>query len=198
VNKQDIAAYFDALAPRWDAELIRRDAVIEQILRNADIASGMDVLDVACGTGVLLQDYLNRDVNSVYGVDISGAMIAHAKRKFADVSKIHLYHADIETLSLPLRFDRVMLYNALPHFPSMERIVETLCAFCKTGGRVTIAHGMSRAQINSIHAARAGKISQNLLPAEELASLLRRYLDVDIVVSDEHMYQVCGQKIERA
>ena len=57
MNKQDVIEFFDRLAPGWDAGLIRSDSVIAEILDNAGVKAGVDVLDVACGTGVLFPDY---------------------------------------------------------------------------------------------------------------------------------------------
>ena len=61
MNKQDIIAFFDRCAPSWDAEMIKNDAIIEKILDNAEIEAGMDILDVACGTGVMFPYYLQRE-----------------------------------------------------------------------------------------------------------------------------------------
>ena len=72
MNKQDVISFFDRLAPQWDADMIRHDDVIATILDNAGVSQGVDVLDVACGTGVLFPDYLSRDVGSLTAVDISG------------------------------------------------------------------------------------------------------------------------------
>ena len=58
MNKQDIISFFDRLAPQWDADMIRSDEIINLILDTADVTSSKDVLDVACGTGVLFPDYL--------------------------------------------------------------------------------------------------------------------------------------------
>ena len=64
MNKQDVIAFFDRLAPGWDADLIKNDGIIEKILDNAEVEAGMDVLDVACGTGVVqnfTDDYITFD-----------------------------------------------------------------------------------------------------------------------------------------
>ena len=65
MDKREITAFFDRLAPTWDEDLVRNEEVIRIILDNAQIAPGKRVLDVACGTGVLIPDYLRRDVASV-------------------------------------------------------------------------------------------------------------------------------------
>ena len=57
MHKQDVIEFFDRLAPQWDADMIRSDAIIGKIMDGAGIAPGLDVLDVACGTGVPFPDY---------------------------------------------------------------------------------------------------------------------------------------------
>ena len=53
MEKKDIIAFFDQCAPTWDAGMIKNDRIIETILDHTGICAGMDVLDVACGTGVM-------------------------------------------------------------------------------------------------------------------------------------------------
>lgn len=60
IDKADVIEFFDRCAPSWDAELIRSDRKINIILDNAGVGEGSRVLDVACGTGVLIPDYIRR------------------------------------------------------------------------------------------------------------------------------------------
>ena len=83
MNKQDVIAFFDRCAPSWDADMIKSDEIIGKILDNAEVAEGMDVLDVACGTGVMFDYYLQRNVASVTGIDISPEMAKLAQCKYA-------------------------------------------------------------------------------------------------------------------
>ena len=53
MDKQDVIEFFDRCAPTWDAEMIKSDAIIGKILDNAEVGPDMDILDVACGTGVM-------------------------------------------------------------------------------------------------------------------------------------------------
>ena len=75
MNKQDVIAFFDRLAPQWDEDMIRDDGIIGKILDEGQVTAGKEVLDVACGTGVVIPDYLARDVASVTAVDISPEMV---------------------------------------------------------------------------------------------------------------------------
>ena len=70
MNKTDIIEFFDRCALGWDAETVKNERLIETILDNALVEQGKDVLDVACGTGVLFEDYLKRGA-AVTAVDIS-------------------------------------------------------------------------------------------------------------------------------
>ena len=82
MKKQDVIEFFDRMAPQWDADMIRHDDIINKILDGAGVREGVKVLDVACGTGVLILDYLDRGVESVTGVDIAPEMIRIASEKF--------------------------------------------------------------------------------------------------------------------
>ena len=194
MEKSEIIAFFDRCPPTWDAEQIDRSAAIETILDNAQIAAGLDVLDVACGTGILFPHYLSRCVKSITGIDISPEMAGRAAEKFADEPGILVLCGDVETAEFDRQFDRVMVYNAFPHFPDPARLIARLAALLKDGGRLTIAHGMSREQINAHHAGAAQHVSCDLLAAEELQALFAPYFHVDVVISDDEMYEVSGIK----
>ena len=48
MQQSDVIAYFDSCAPTWDETNAHKDDIIGKILDNAEISSGMDILDVAC------------------------------------------------------------------------------------------------------------------------------------------------------
>lgn len=191
---RDVIAFFDRLAPNWDAAQIDRYAVIESILDNAGVGAGQRVLDVACGTGILFEHYLRRGVASVTGVDISPEMAKLAARKAAGHPQIRVVCGDIERVTLDTPFDAVVVYNAFPHFEDGARLIEGLWDRLAEGGRLTVAHGFSRETINARHGSDAHRVSQGLMPADDLAALFRPRFDVDVVISNGEMYQVAGTK----
>ena len=194
MDKKDVIAFFDACAPTWDAEMIKSDDIVAEILDNAQVSENMTVLDVACGTGVLFDDYLARGVRRVVGIDISPAMAAIAADKYAADPRVEVVCGDVEEHPFDTRFDRIVVYNAFPHFPDPRRLIATLSALLGEGGRLTVAHGMSREAIDACHRGGASKISNGLMAAEDLARLCAPHLKVDVVISDERMYQVSGVK----
>lgn len=191
MNKKLIASFFDSCAPWWDDDMIRNEDVIAAILDNCGIGPGDHVLDVACGTGVLFPDYLKRQVASVTGIDISPEMARIAAEKFPQVQVIC---GDVESTGFDRQFDRIMVYNAFPHFPNPGRLIRILAGMVRPGGRLSVAHGMSRAALLDHHAGRAASVSIDLIHEDELADLFSPWFDVDVVVSDNRMYQVCGTR----
>lgn len=188
MEKKDIAAFFDRCAPWWDEDMIRNEELIAAILNNGGIKEGIHVLDVACGTGVLFPDYLKRGVASVTGIDISPEMAKIARTKFPQV---HVICGDVENTDFGRQFDAVMVYNAFPHFPDPAKLIGILAGLTKPGGRLTIAHGMSRSALIQHHE-RASKVSIDLLEEQELAKLFAPWFDADVIISTDRMYQVSG------
>lgn len=193
IKKTDVIDFFDRCGPTWDAEMVRSDEKINAILDNAGVHSGSRVLDVACGTGVLMPDYLSRGVASVTGIDISPEMIKIAEQKFSQ-DNIRFVCGDVETADVGSAFDAIVIYNAFPHFPDQERLIAHLATLLAPDGILTVAHGASRETIDAHHHGFASKVSVGLMPAEELADMFAKYLEVTTVISNEKMYQVAGKR----
>ena len=191
MEQQEVIRFFDRCAPSWDVGLVRNEAVISAILDNAGVKAGVDVLDVACGTGVLFPDYLKRGVASLTAIDISPEMVKLARQKYP---KVCVLCGDVEQTVFDQCFDVIMIYNAFPHFPDPARLIGRLARWVKPGGRLSVAHGMSREKLLQHHAGTASRVSVDLLEGNALAALFAPYFDVDTVISDERMYQVAGRK----
>lgn len=191
MNKDTIKEFFNDLAPRWDNEPIADKEIIDTILDNAGINENISVLDVACGTGVLFPFYLQRNVKSITAIDLSPQMVKIAKNKFPQADVIC---GDAENITFPHQFDAIMIYNAFPHFPNPKALIENLSKALKTNGKISIAHGMSKKELDDIHMKSAGKVSNILPECEELKKILEPYFNVDIMISNDKMYQVTGIK----
>lgn len=194
MEKKDIIAFFDRCAPTWDAEMIKSDKIIGTILDNAEVEAGMDILDVACGTGVLFDYYLERNVTSVTGIDISPEMARIAAEKYAGEQRVQVICGDVEEYAFDRKFDRIVVYNAFPHFSYPKRLIKILAGLLKEDGRLTVAHGRSREAIDGHHSGSASKVSNGLMAAESLKRIFDAHFDVEVVISNRHMYQVSGVK----
>ena len=195
MDKSAVAAYFNHLASEWDNGLEKDETLLALILDNAEVKEGSSVLDVACGTGVMIPYYLERRVSEVTGVDISSEMINIAEGKFQDLSdRVSFVCGDAETYDFGRTFDNILIYNAFPHFPDPDGIIRRLAGLLNNGGTLTVAHGMSRNKLDAHHSGSAREVSVKLLPEDELADIFSRYLQLTCVISDDRMYQVCGKK----
>ena len=194
MEKKDIIEFFDRCASDWDAQMIKSDVIIGKILDNAEVGAGMDILDVACGTGVMFEYYLQRDVSSVTGIDIAPEMARIAAEKYKKEPKVQVICGDVEEYAFDRKFDRIVVYNAFPHFPYPKRLIKHLASLLKENGRLTIAHGMSREAIDNHHSGSASKVSNGLMSADSLKKLFDPYFDVEIVISNSQMYQLSGVK----
>ena len=193
IETKEVIEFFDRLASGWDAETLRSDEIINTILDNAAVTGGKGILDVACGTGVLIPDYLKRNVASVTSIDISPKMAEIAKEKFKQ-ERITILCGDVESTAFDRLFDCIVVYNAFPHFPDPERLIRILSGLLRPGGTLTVAHGMSREKIDAHHHGTASHVSNGLMPADDLAVIFGKHLTVTTVISDERMYQVVGKK----
>ena len=189
MNKKDIISFFDRCASWWDSDMVRNEAVIAAILEKGGVKAGISVLDVACGTGVLFPDYMECGA-AVTGIDISPEMVKVAQSKFP---QLEIICGDVETTNFGKQFDVIMVYNAFPHFPQPDKLIEHLSTLLKEGGRLTVAHGMSRAALHEHHK-RAQSVSLELPHEDDMAKLFAPYFTVDEKISNEEMYLVSGVK----
>ena len=196
MEKKDIIAFFDQCAPTWDAGMIKDDRIIETILDHTGVSAGMDILDVACGTGVMFPYYLKRGVASVTGIDIAPEMAKIAAGKYESDPRVRVLCGDVEDTVFDRKFDAIVVYNAFPHFPDPRRLIKTLSGLLKENGKLTVAHGASRESIDNHHKGAASKVSNGLMSAESLKKLFDPCLQTQVVISDERMYQVTGTKCQ--
>jgi len=194
MEKKDIIEFFDRCAPSWDAEMIKSDVIIGKILDNAEVGPGMDILDVACGTGVMFDYYLERNVASVTGIDIAPQMAKIAEEKYAHEPRVQVICGDVEEYPFDRKFDRIVVYNAFPHFPKPKRLIKLLAGLLKEDGRLTIAHGASREAIDNHHSGSASKVSNGLMAADSLKKLFDPHFEVEVMISNSYMYQLSGVK----
>ena len=157
------------------------------------MSSGNTVLDVASGTGVLVPWYLERKVSSVTAVDISPEMVNIGVKNHPE-PEVKFICGDIETLSFDRKFDRVIVFNSFPHFAEPEGLIRRLSELMNPGGMLTIAHSMSREELDQHHAGAAHKVSVRLMPAEELSGIVGKYLEVKTTFDNNDMYQVIAVK----
>ena len=75
-----------------------------------------------------------------------------------------------------------------------KRLIKILSELLKEDGRLTVAHGASRETIDGHHSGAASKVSNGLMAAESLKRIFDARFQVEVMISNRHMYQVSGVK----
>ena len=176
--KQQEIQFFDSIAPLWDErEVMSVPDKINHILSLMGIETGMSVLDLGTGTGVLIPYLLERVGKEGYGlgVDISEGMLSIAHRKCDGLARYPLFlKADFETDKIPGEFDVILLYSVYPHIENPTAVLSKLLAEnLRPEGNVYIAFPSDENFINNIHGKVKAK-SHQLPPAAELTEWLRQ------------------------
>jgi ubiquinone/menaquinone biosynthesis C-methylase UbiE len=103
------------------------------------------VLDVACGTGILLKQLLEQVPDAqAYGVDASADMLAQARTTLKDWPGVQLEQAEVgsgETADLPYRpgtFDLITCTNALHDLPDPVATLSGLRRLLSPGGQLVV------------------------------------------------------------
>ena len=65
---------------------------------------------------------------SVTGSDISPEMAKIAAEKYAGESRVQVICGDVEEFAFDRKFDRIVVYNAFPHFPYPKRLIKLLAS----------------------------------------------------------------------
>jgi ubiquinone/menaquinone biosynthesis C-methylase UbiE len=112
------------------------------LLRAADVAPGMRVLDIATGTGLSAEAALAAvgPTGDVTAVDISPAMVAKARERLGDAPNVSLSVADGQALPFPDEsFDAVLCNLGLMFFPDPLRGLREFRRVLRRGGRATVS-----------------------------------------------------------
>ena len=177
LEEQDIArqAFFNQRAHSWldkfykdpdtgDHDLHREK--IRRILDTLEIEAAHHILDLGCGSGVLVPYLLERlgSRGQVVEMDYAGSMIEANMRSHTD-PRIHFKCAHVMDMPFEKQtFDSVICFACFPHFQDKKTAVKQIARVLKTGGRLTISHLMSSEEIASHHNSETA-VSHDHLPA---------------------------------
>jgi len=121
---------------------------LEKIVSSAGIAQGDFVLDLGTGTGILVPIIHEYGPEKIYGCDISDAMLARLKEKYAYAETIL---ADARDIDLPDNCIDVVFMNACyPNIVDKRATFSNISRMMKSGGRMVISHPMGKSFIDSI------------------------------------------------
>lgn len=133
---EEIRDYYDDFSQHYDHGRDRGyHAMVDAIEVGAviDVSRGKSVLEVGCGTGLLLEK-VAREAAQATGVDLSPGMLHHARARGLDVHEGNATALPFEDA----QFDVAYSFKVLAHVPEIERAVSELFRVVKPGGHVLI------------------------------------------------------------
>ena len=184
--------FFDQHADHWDSHVHNDHDRIAAILRLTGLKKRQKVLDIGCGTGVLVPHILAYEPADYQAIDVSEKMIALARRK-AEGKPVRFHCADIMDFA-ETGFDWAIVFNVYPHILEPEKLAAALRRILTTGGRMVIAHDHSRQVINHRHSGPSNQhsISRTLQSAADEAAAFVPYFDIDIITDTPDCYILSG------
>jgi 2-polyprenyl-3-methyl-5-hydroxy-6-metoxy-1,4-benzoquinol methylase len=191
----EIKDFFDKLAPSWDDGAKGKENEIKALLGRLGIKKGDDVLDLACGTGVITSYLHDLSSNDVTGLDLSPKMIEMAKRKYLDKPWAHFEVGDFLSWSSLKLFDFIVVYNAYPHFLDPKVLSSCLAKKLRNGGKFAIVHSLGRKELDKHHSNVPCSISRNLLSPQEEALNFADGFKIDLTEEGENFYLLRGVKL---
>ncbi|TYP58537.1 class I SAM-dependent DNA methyltransferase [Thermosediminibacter litoriperuensis] len=195
---ESLRRFFNDLAPEWDGKVNHSPEKIRFILKLTGIAPGFKILDVGCGTGVLIP-YLIEKIGpsgEITGIDIAEKMLERAREKFQEAlfPNVKFAHGDIMNFESPDKFDAIIFYSVFPHIEDKPKCIKKTASLLNPGGKLTICHSESREKINALHRSAGSPVFHHLLPpADAVASYMKQAgLEVIHSIDNDDVYAVIG------
>lgn len=188
-----VKAFFDARAAQWDSSCKHDPGKIAALVTLAQVREGTKVLDIACGTGVLVPELLSRKPAEIVGIDLSDEMVRIARDKHQRACT-RFYAMDILDMS-ESGFDVALIYSAYPHFPDKERLARHVWELLAPNGRFLVAHSDGRDVINRRHdSVQVQAVSTTLHSAQEEADIWGKHFQIDLLGDNSDIYFFSGVK----
>lgn len=185
--------YKDRATGRYD----KHGKDFERLFSFLPLKAGDHVLDVGCGTGVLVPFILPSigAKGMLYELDFADRMI-EANREIHKEENIRFILADAENVSFnDASCDVVICFSCFPHFHDKEKATETLSGILKPGGIFVVSHFESSEGINKHHESCHAVMHDRLPDGVAMRALLKGAdLMVDVFIDEPGFYCIIARK----
>jgi ubiquinone/menaquinone biosynthesis C-methylase UbiE len=172
MKTEEKRVFFNRLASSWD-EMTQSQQIasaIRDFVQRSFAAGARTILDVGCGTGVLVPHLLSAYPRTRIFIELDFAeeMLAVNRMKFADRRLVRLA-GDATDLQLPDdSMDVILCFNAAPHLGHGETAFHDLFRVLAPGGIIAVGHLMNSAELNQFHRSVHGPVAHDHLPPAQV------------------------------
>jgi ubiquinone/menaquinone biosynthesis C-methylase UbiE len=183
-------AFFNHLAASWDD--MPRSKPMEAGIRNfvqcAYLSGAKNILDVGCGTGILVPYLFSAYPRTrlIVELDYAEEMLARNRAKYSDKRLVRIA-GDATNLLLPDEsMDVILCFNTAPHLGRGEEAFRDLFRVLAPGGVLAVGHLRSSAEMNQFHGNLQGAIQHDQLPpAKEMAEIFMKLGGSDVTAQEQ-------------
>ncbi|MFO7869898.1 MAG: methyltransferase domain-containing protein [Kiritimatiellia bacterium] len=175
--------FFNEQAEQWldmwyrdeaSGKYSRYDREFDRLLDMSALKPGDAVLDLGCGSGVMVPCILDRvgPGGRLEEVDYAEKMI-EVNRRLHDDPRVKFTVASVERLVVPDgSFDVAFCFSCFPHFQRKSESLAVIRRSLKPGGRLVISHFDSAEAINDHHSKHKSVMHDRLPGETEMRRLL--------------------------
>ncbi|MFQ6032267.1 MAG: class I SAM-dependent methyltransferase [Candidatus Zixiibacteriota bacterium] len=196
--------FFERQAEDWDDQYHQEDAPqIVELVARFGLREGKTVLDVGCGTGILLP-HLSKKVKgkgSILALDFSWNMIFKARKNRIHPEEekppIHFVNASVEALPLKDQtMDYITCFATFAHVADQKKAIYEMGRTLKKGGKLFIAHLLGKRELAEHHRLAGGEVEYDTLPEDDkMREMIKSAQLKNIEIIDQpNLYLVSAKK----
>ncbi len=184
--------FFDAKASSWDERSKSNLDSLKKMILSSGLKENEEVLDVACGTGIITGILNSITKTKVIGLDLSSEMIKIASTKYEDNRAIEFINENFLEFNGDKK-DAIYIFNAYPHFQDILDLKEALYRNLKSGGRFVIFSDLSLERLK-VHHKYCMHVSREIKSLKDDFTLFEDKFNIIKNEDDDNHYLVIGIK----
>lgn len=193
--------FFNQRAECWsNGETIQKLNYLQKLFHNLDIQLEGNILDIGCGTGILVPFILDKSLpgSSLFELDFSMEMLRENKRRRQSNSE-SVSHINADTYFLPFddhQFNIIICFAVLPHLHDKLHAISEWQRVLVCGGQLLILQLMSSRLLNEFHSKADDIIAKDFLPPiDKTVNMIKKSgFKIKISMERDDLYLILGEK----